>query len=91
MVLGDIPVLLTRNVDALSASVESVHSENDLVDFVCKYKSGKEIPDPYEFEPYQQGLQQPKKLKFKRATTFAVTSFFYFIFFFLKKKKLKIL
>lgn len=62
-VLEDLPDLMSRAIESVTKTVELINSEQDFNEFITKNKTGKEIPDAYEFEAYQQGNQQPKKLK----------------------------
>jgi len=56
-ILQDIPPALITESNNLSQAVEKVNLDSDIDLFVSQNKTHQEIPDVFEYEPYQQGNQ----------------------------------
>jgi len=78
-ILQDLPPCLVKESEALSQKIESINNEADVELFISQNKTHQDVPDPYEYEPYQQGNQVLKnkpadKIKrFMRAKSTFVT------------------
>ncbi len=53
-ILQDLPPCLVKECDSLSQSIERVNHDSDVDLFVSQNKTHQEVPDPFEYEPYQQ-------------------------------------
>jgi hypothetical protein len=53
-ILQELPPHKAKEADALSDSVEKVSTDADVDLFVTQNKTHQEIPEPFEYEPYQQ-------------------------------------
>jgi len=61
--MQDLPSKLVKNEENLSKVIELMNSDSDIENYVQQNKTGKDIPDLYEFEAYQEGNVQPKQKK----------------------------
>ncbi len=47
-----VPPILTREVKTLAESVEQINNESDTDQLAKMHRTGQEIPEPYDYEPY---------------------------------------
>ena len=59
-VLSQLPPLLAKEAETVNGFIEKCNVETDIESFVNQNKTHQEVPEPFEYEPYQQGNQQPK-------------------------------
>ena len=66
--LRDVLPKLQKSSEDLQKAIDSINHETDLNSFVTTHRTGKEIPELYEFEAYQQGAAttKPKRTFFAR-------------------------
>jgi len=64
-VLETNPPVVVKECKSLLETIEKVNNEADIENFVKQYKTGEEIPQPFEYEPYVEGSDEKitKKLK----------------------------
>ena len=58
--MSELPPQINKEIETLTVSVEKINSDNDIDQFVNQNKTHQEIPEPFEYEPYQQGNQAPR-------------------------------
>jgi len=59
-ILQDLPPCLTKESDSLSQSIERINHDGDVDLFVSQNKTHQDVPEPFEYEPYQHGNQVAK-------------------------------
>jgi len=59
-ILESVPPTLGREIRTLADSVDLISTEADIDMFVKQNKTGAEIPEPFEYEPYVGGNVQAK-------------------------------
>jgi len=69
------PPLLLKEYKSFLDTVEKVNNEADIDMFVRQYKTGSEIPEPFEYEPYVEGsdvkiTRKIEKLESKQKSRF---------------------
>lgn len=69
------PPTIEKELQALRDSIDKINTDADLEFFVRQNKTGQEIPEPFEYEPYQEVRVRVRSLSPSHSLSTLILSF----------------